>query len=127
MNTDWSHLGDYLKEPTTGGDDDSGERWQANLSGPLADLNTRAFFPQAESVNEGHVDKISETVGLLVLPRFARESCINGAMIVRGGVLTFTPVVDTGTTLHGVHTDTVVFSSIVYYLFFSTFTDAHSA
>ena len=43
MNTDLSHLGDYLKEPTTGGDDDSGERWRANLSGPLADLNTRAL------------------------------------------------------------------------------------
>ena len=82
---------------------------------------------QAELVNEGHVDKISETISLLVLPHVAHVSCINGAIIVRGRVLTFTPVVDTGNTLHGAHTDTVAFSSTVYYLFLSTFTDAHSA
>ena len=26
MNTDWSSLGDYVKEPTTGRDDESGEQ-----------------------------------------------------------------------------------------------------
>ena len=50
---------------------------------------------------------------LLVLPRFANESCIKVAITVRGGVLKFTLVIDHDTTLHGVHADTVVFSPTV--------------
>ena len=56
-------------------------------------------------VNEG-----LRNVSLMVLPRFAHESCIKVAITVRGGVLKFTLVVGHDTTLHGVHTDTVGFS-----------------
>ena len=46
-------------------------------------------------------------VSLLVLSRFAQESCIKVATSVIGGVSKFTLVVDNDTTVHGVHTDTV--------------------
>ena len=51
---------------------------------------------------------------MLVLPRFAHESCIKVAIAVRGGVLKFTLVVDSDTTVHDVHTDTVAFSPRVF-------------
>ena len=51
-------------------------------------------------------------VSLLVLPRFAHESCSKVAITVRGGVLKWLAV-DNDTTLHGVHTDTIAFSSSV--------------
>ena len=61
-------------------------------------------------MNEGHLDKILRDCSLLVFPRSAHESCIKVAITARGGVLKFRFVVDSDTTLHGVHTDTVVFS-----------------
>ena len=44
---------------------------------------------------------------------FAHESCIKGAVHVRGGVLKSTLVVDNDTTVHDVHTYTVAFSPSV--------------
>ena len=63
---------------------------------------------QLESVNEGHPDRSA-----LVLPRFAHESCTNVAIIVRGGALKFTLVVDKDTTGHGVPTNIVAFSPTI--------------
>ena len=54
-----------------------------------------------------------------------------GAIIVRGGVLKCTLVVEYDRTVHGVHTDTVAFSlnipDHVQYLCLSTLIGAHSA
>ena len=77
----------------------------------LLEVNVFSLF-QPDSVNEGHPDHLRDD-SLLVLPRFAHESCIKGAITVRGGVLKFTLVVDNDTTLHGGRTDTVAFSPTV--------------
>ena len=53
------------------------------------------------------------TIRLLVLPRFAHESCIKSAIIVREEFFSKKKkqlLLRNDTTLHGVHTDTVAFS-----------------
>ena len=50
---------------------------------------------------------------LWILPLFAHESCIEGTVRARGGVLKSTLVVDDDTTVHDVHTYTVAFSPSV--------------
>ena len=62
---------------------------------------------------EGHLDNIPQTIVCGVLPRFAYESCIKSAILLRGGALKFTPVVDDDTTLHSVQADTVAFGPSV--------------
>ena len=152
VNTEWSHLGDCLEEPTTA-------RWRiwricTYLRTWLCSYTSswRTGWIGWESVDRFHaldwLDKnqladfksskrvtlckvwtcllFEKCVGerrsswrnqrsdsLLVLPRFAHESCIKVAVTVRGGVLKFTFVVDSDATLHGVQTDTVAFSPSV--------------
>ena len=73
----------------------------------------------------------SKISSLFIFPLLAQESCIKGAVTVRGGVMKFILVGGSDTLLHGVHTDTACFQSHcldqVKYLYLSTFGDTHSA
>ena len=51
MNIDWSHIGDHLKEPTTGCDDESGEqRTRADDALDWSDENRWADLKSSERV-----------------------------------------------------------------------------
>ena len=62
-------------------------------------------------MKKGHPDKSQKC--LLVLRRFLLDRCIKNAISVRGGLPKSTSVVDTGTALHDVLTDTLAFSPSV--------------
>ena len=82
------------------------------MTNPESD-GTRVFEASASSSCEHTCRPLDLLVKLLVFPCFAHESCIKGAIIVRGSVLKPTHVLDNDTTVHGEHTKTVAFSPSV--------------